>query len=793
LICLKPCADDRATPVQSVGACTTLEGENLSGLKKLPMNQNDHTLISQVENVLIEAALDKVPRAIFVGTDASDLDIAHSTPSRRLARQILYHLDYFPCQTVLHVGSGSGYLSALLAQLSNTVIAIERNPMQIGRAQRGFDQLGIDNVQLVQGDGTKGLLQHAPYNIIVVSTPALTDQSDLFRQLAHDGQLLCMETIQTTRLMLVRYRYDHQGTLVRSELGLIDFSHQQDESLVDLGLISDDVMQQARRLSQQNQTPLMRELRNLVDVEEKVLYQGLATQSSLPLGEVDELLQCARPEVFNAFSRAFLEHHQLMPLAVTDGVLLVATPDPQARLDELEQVYPNTPSKKILVTPTDFKRLWSALERGASAKSFLFHADADDRKRPSEDLLDKAHNELSAHLISLFDSLLLDAAGRRASDIHLELYDGRVRVRLRIDGDLQDLSHYTISAREYRGLINVIKLRAELNIAEKRLPQGGRSSFALGGRRFDLRIHVQPSLHGEHIIIRLLEQTTMRIGIEDIGLGPSVAQHYRRLLDNPAGLVLVVGPTGSGKSTTLYAGLQTLARDATRKVITVEDPIEYSIENIQQTRVRPEIGFSFSDAMRSFVRQDPDVIMVGEIRDRETAIEAIRAAQTGHIVLSTLHSNDAIDALQRLYDLNIEANSISCELLAILAQRLAKKICPKCKVDDTPDPKIMAELFPRRIPENFRCYRGKGCKHCGGSGTKGRIAVVEYLQVNPDIRFAIASQPPIVELRRKALDNGLITMRDSALDHVIQGTIPLSELPRILPQERMAPEIRGGR
>ena len=263
------------------------------------------------------------------------------------------------------------------------------------------------------------------------------------------------------------------------------------------------------------------------------------------------------------------------------------------------------------------------------------------------------------------------------------------------------------------------------------------------------------------------------------------------MLENPSGLVLVVGPTGSGKSTTLYAGLSELAKDIRRKILTIEDPIEYSISNIQQTWTRPEIGFSFADGMRSFVRLDPDVILVGEIRDTETALEAIRASQTGHVVLSTLHSNDAVDALQRLYDLEVQPNSVASELKAVIAQKLAKRICPDCKAEAEPDPAILAELFPADVPGNFPCYEGKGCDNCSGRGTRGRVAVVEYMQVNSEIRDAISQKFPVARLRAIALDSGLTTMRDSGLSHVIQGVIPLSELRRALPVDRMAPEKRG--
>jgi type IV pilus assembly protein PilB len=216
------------------------------------------------------------------------------------------------------------------------------------------------------------------------------------------------------------------------------------------------------------------------------------------------------------------------------------------------------------------------------------------------------------------------------------------------------------------------------------------------------------------------------------------------------------------------------------------------MEGIMQTRARPDIGFSFADGMRSFVRLDPDVILVGEIRDTETALEAIRASQTGHVVLSTLHSNDAVDALQRIYDLNVHANSVASELMGVIAQKLAKRICPNCKTEVPPDTAILEELFPEGTPDSFRCYAGKGCEACSGRGTKGRVAVVEYMQVNTEIRHAISLKYPVAQLRSIALDSGLTTMRDSALNHVIEGVIPLDELPRILPSDRMAPEKRGG-
>jgi type IV pilus assembly protein PilB len=384
--------------------------------------------------------------------------------------------------------------------------------------------------------------------------------------------------------------------------------------------------------------------------------------------------------------------------------------------------------------------------------------------------------------------MLLEAISERASDIHLERYGDRIRVRLRIDGDLRDVGRYRLTPADLMGIVNVVKIRANLDITERRLPQGGRIRVKAKDQTFDLRVQVQPSLYGEHVVIRLLPQNVKLLTVEDLGFDGALAASYRRLLGQPAGLVLVVGPTGSGKTTTLYAGLQILASDPTRKVITVEDPIEYAIEGVQQTAVRPEIGFSFADAMRSFVRQDPDVILVGEIRDSETALEAIRASQTGHLVLSTLHCNDATDAVQRLIDLQMHANSIASELLAVMSQRLAKRICEGCRREDAPDPELLKAVFPKGPPAGFKSFKGAGCTRCGGHGTWGRIACVEFLGANPELRAAIARRPTVEELRGLALRIHFTPLRESALALVRRGAISLSELPFMIPWERLGPE-----
>ena len=736
-------------------------------------------------------ALEEVNREAFVNCEQEGLVVGRSIPSAKTLQHIFSVLQLPPNPKILQIGLGVGYTSAVLSHVATEVIGIEKSASLANAAIENLSSLNIRNVIVRHGEGSEGSPQDSPFDIIVVSTPNVEDKSVLLDQLTPFGQIICVEYADSSLLKLVKYKGDGHHHYARTEHGYIDFVQNKDEILIELGFINDDVLTKARRLANDNKTLIIDEVRHLTNVDDMALYRSLAKQYGMDLGNVDSLLKYIDPKIFSHFSRAFLDHHHIIPLYIDDDILVVATSNPNASMVEVQQVFLHKKIKTILVTPTDFRRLWSATDLCLQAQiSSVKLPEEPHKRKEDDDLLSQHKPEVGAHLVSLFEALLLDAVAGRASDIHLEQYDHEVRVRLRIDGEMRDIPYYDISPNELRGLINVIKLRAELNIAERRLPQGGRSRLRVGDLLFDLRIQIQPSLHSEHVVIRLLPQNSELVSIEKLGLSPVIAENYKRLLKNPAGLVLVVGPTGSGKSTTLYAGLQLLANDGSRKVITVEDPIEYSIRNIQQTRVRPEIGFSFADAMRSFVRQDPDVILVGEIRDHETSLEAIRASQTGHVVLSTLHCNDSVDAMQRLYDLGVNPNSLASELLAVIAQRLAKRICPHCREKAAPETEILEEVFPNGTPDSFHAYTGKGCEQCNGTGTHGRVAVVEYLQINPELRNAISRNIPVSELRKLALDCGLVTMRDSALDHVIQGNIPLSELPRILPEERMAPEAR---
>lgn len=736
--------------------------------------------------------LSDIPRADFVASpDLSAMLSGHSIPSTEVVHTLLCHLPPLDgSEKLLLIGAGSGYLAMILSRLVQRLCVLERNPHILPIAQANLAKFDPGNVLWHCGEGAQGWVAQAPFDLIIASCP-LPSPVNLLSQLKMGGAIYYLDGCNGPWGNLMSCTADVHGQVQTTKLGLIDFSRDASETLIDLGLVTEQIVETARVEAKQLNKPVLHSILRHVDIDNINTYRTLAQRLGIRFADADTLFKSLDKVFFQSFSRTFLDRHRLLPVCRDDGNAVIASDDPDIDPTLLEQILPGTRIDRVLVTSNDFRRLWSVLNISGKSNGYL-QPPAQALAGEHEDFAAELDNTVSPYLVAIYEAILLDAVSEKASDVHIERYQQRVRIRLRVDGDLYDLDHYQLTPAELAGLINVIKTRAQLDIAEHRLPQGGRSRLKVGDTRYDLRIQTQPALYGEHAVIRLLPQRGHAMHLSDLGLSPVITQRYRRLLDNPSGLVLIVGPTGSGKTTTLSAGLQELADNGHRKVITVEDPIEYAIDNIQQTRVRTNIGFSFAQAMRSFVRQDPDVILVGEIRDGETALEAVRASQTGHLVLSTLHCNDAVDAIQRLFDLGLHRNSLASELLAIMAQRLAKRICPDCKTPTTPDPHILRELFPQQVPANFRCFAGAGCAQCSGRGTRGRIAVIEFLHVNAELRDIISRQPALGELRWRALDAGLITMRDSALELVLQGVIPLSELPRILPEERLAPEQRGG-
>jgi general secretion pathway protein E len=382
-----------------------------------------------------------------------------------------------------------------------------------------------------------------------------------------------------------------------------------------------------------------------------------------------------------------------------------------------------------------------------------------------------------APIIRLLNALLLQAVKERASDIHIEPYEKELDVRLRVDGIL----HRVLSPPKIiqDALISRIKIMSNLDIAEKRMPQDGRIRLLLGGRDIDIRVSVIPTSHGERAVLRLLDRKQGLLGLWEVGFGKEDEKKLEEYLQRPDGIILVTGPTGSGKTTTLYAALNRVHTEE-KNIITVEDPIEYQLKGIGQVHVNPRIGLTFASGLRSILRQDPDVIMVGEIRDLETAVIAMQASLTGHLVLSTLHTNDAPSALVRLIDMGIEPFLVASSLTVVLAQRLVRTICPDCKESYQPsevERSYFSSLIPH--PSSFLLYRGRGCGKCKEKGYLGRTGIFELLVIDNEIRSMITEKTDSRTIKNHAISKGMKTLRTDGLEKALKGITTIEEVLRV--------------
>lgn len=386
------------------------------------------------------------------------------------------------------------------------------------------------------------------------------------------------------------------------------------------------------------------------------------------------------------------------------------------------------------------------------------------------------NNPADSNVVLLVDVLLKDAIEAGASDIHIESIALGLRVRYRIDGVLYDQT--PLSEGFVLQIVSRIKILAHINIAEKRIPQDGKFRLKLATKDIDMRVSSFPSLYGEKIVIRILDRSRQTIDLEKIGFAPAIFEQFQSLMGRSNGFFLVTGPTGSGKTTTLYAALAGL-NDSTKHIITLEDPVEYNLDGITQGQIHTDAGFTFERGIRALLRQDPDIAMIGEIRDKQTARIAIEAALTGHLVLSTLHTNDAPSALMRLMDMGIEPFLINASVTGILAQRLVRKICTYCKIktEATPQEQAIIHKYGFNIPH---LYKGTGCKECFNLGFKGRIGIFELLVVSNNVRSLIVQQPIFEDIYAQAIKDGMQTLLQDGIQKVSAGTISLQELIRVV-------------
>ncbi len=383
-----------------------------------------------------------------------------------------------------------------------------------------------------------------------------------------------------------------------------------------------------------------------------------------------------------------------------------------------------------------------------------------------------------APVVRLVNLIINQAIADRASDIHIEVYRRSLHVRNRVDGILYDVMAPPKSI--HPAMVSRIKIMANMDIAERRVPQDGRSHLVIEGKEYDLRVSTLPTVFGENVVMRILDQSTARVGLERLGFAAGMYQAWESLIRKPHGMILVSGPTGSGKTTTLYSTLNKL-NTLDKKILTVEDPVEYQLTRVNQVQVNPKAGLTFANGLRSFLRQDPDIIMVGEIRDRETAVIAIQASLTGHLVLSTIHTNDAPSTLTRLVDMGIEPFLVSSALMAVIAQRLVRTICPYCKESYTPPSEALRRLgIKPRAGEEVVFYRGRGCDRCKGSGYRGRTGVFELMIVSEPIRQRILKGTSATDIQALAVADGMKTLGDDGILKVLEGSTTVEELLRVV-------------
>ena len=509
----------------------------------------------------------------------------------------------------------------------------------------------------------------------------------------------------------------------------------------------------------------------------------LAEQFGMEL--VDLTKTTVDPEAIRIMPTKLVHRRNLMPLSRANGSLVVATGDPfdVYAVDEL-QTLTGLHVHPVLASPREINRLIKT-HFGVGGETVT--AMVQDRKEDIELLEDLeaddseiAKQAQEASVVKLVNEILIEAANERASDIHVEPEETALRIRYRIDGLLHTQNLPPEINRFQSAIISRIKIMARLNIAEKRLPQDGRIKMRVNNREIDVRVSIIPMIHGEGIVMRLLDKSRMVFNLKNVGFLPETSALFNQLITRPHGIVLVTGPTGSGKSTTLYSALNEI-KEETTKIITVEDPVEYQQDGISQIQIHSKIGLTFAASLRSILRHDPDVILIGEIRDYETAEAGIQASLTGHLVFSTLHTNDAPSAFTRLIDMGVEPFLVSSTVEGVMAQRLVRTICPDCKEAFEPHtgdlpidfPGVMQKEFPKVL------WRGKGCRKCHQSGFRGRTGIHELL-VNTDVLKDLITQRTNANvLRAEALKNGMITLRQDGWKKVSQGITTIDEVARV--------------
>ncbi len=561
----------------------------------------------------------------------------------------------------------------------------------------------------------------------------------------------------------------------------------------DKGLVAGDIIETAKAQLQGEGVGPADIDSKLIDllVEKKYIRfeeitRALSVEFGIPLADLQELR--IEDEIKQLVPKEEALKYGVFPIAVHDGQLELAISDPLdlSAADDISHLV-GLPIDMRLATPEAIQK---AIDEhyGVSTYGGMFEGlDTEEEKGQAGEISglmtgnEEGVNEEEAPIIRYVHKLITEAVRRRASDIHLEPLEKRFRVRYRIDGVLLEVENPP--KRLQPSIISRLKLMANISIAEKRVPQDGRIQIQYAKKDIDLRVSSLPTVYGESIVMRILDKEGLRLGLPELGFFSDDQSTFERIVSMPDGIFLVTGPTGSGKSTTLYSGINYLNHPDT-KIITVEDPVEYQMTGVNQVQVRREVGMTFAAALRSMLRQAPNIIMVGEIRDLETAEIAVNASLTGHMVFSTLHTNDAASAITRLVDIGVKPFLVSASLRAALAQRLVRKSCTQCKEVYAPDTKVLQALGINEIEAaGMTFYKGAGCPKCNGIGYKGRMGIFEMFVVNEELQQMIYEARTLVELRQKARELGMRTMREDGIRKVGSGLTTADEVLKVTMNE----------
>ncbi|MBI1338117.1 MAG: type II/IV secretion system protein [Phycisphaera sp.] len=547
------------------------------------------------------------------------------------------------------------------------------------------------------------------------------------------------------------------------------------------GLLDQAAAEQVRSLTQSGQA-CESAILQAGGLSEEALHAYLS--GAFALERIDLKTLKPAPDFVAQFPVAVLLKHQLLPLDEADGQLRVATsrPTDRAGLDELRMATGKTVRPVLAPAQEITRHLGTSLGVGADTLEVLVseaNGDTAQTDAAADVVLDAEVQDAS--IITLVNQVLSEAIDRRATDVHIEPFEKSMRVRYRIDGVLQETPLSREVHQFHAAIVSRLKILSQLDIAEKRVPQDGRVKLRIGTRELDVRVSVIPMLHGEAIVMRLLDRTAAMFGLEHLGMAERDRMAIDRVLELPHGIVLVTGPTGSGKTTTLYAGL-TQINDIQRKIVTIEDPVEYHLHGINQIQVNTKAGLTFATGLRSILRHDPDVVLIGEIRDHETAEIAVQASLTGHLVFSTLHTNDAPSATVRLIDMGVESYLVASTLEVVMAQRLVRTICPHCREEYIPhDIELLRQTYGSEMPDVF--VRGRGCNECRETGYLGRTGIFEIMPVSDRIRTLVMEHAAVPTIRRQARLEGMRSLREDGWRLLRNGQTTVEEVLRVTKEE----------